>query len=198
MKQKARNPATLLLLEDGILLKPYNLASGVTENGTHQWGPAPGGWMPDHTCAAVIAAADTAQAENDHLARTQALLEAALRDGKRHAEQRKPWPGWVPIKPTQPADRRAVHAYRNLFKRMNPQFDKVPAGVGKDNTFGATWPPDGQYNLRSATMYFWPVESLPCPRCQARVVLELQVVREGTCVLCGLSAGKNGSDTDAM
>ncbi len=185
-----RIPSTPLIVEDGILLKQYSLSWGQTESGSVKWGPAPKGWTPDDTSVAVRDAANSAIEENEQMPPTQALLEAALREGKVYAEARQPWPGWMPVLPMQPADRRAFRAYRNVFKRINPQFDSIPAGVSKDNTFGATWPPDGTYNLRSSTLYFWPTARQPCPRCYAREAMALQSLREGMCKLCGLDTGQ--------
>ncbi len=177
-----RIPSTPLIVEDGILLKQYSLSFSTTESGAPKWGPAPKGWTPDATVAAVREAANSAIEENEQMPPTQALLEAALREGKVYAEARQPWPGWVPVVPANRADKRAVSAYRKVFIRTNPQFDRMPTS----NTFNAEWPPDGTYNLRSSTLYFWPTDHQPCPRCYAREVMALQSLREGTCRLCGL------------
>jgi hypothetical protein len=130
-----------LLIENGILLKPYDLAW--TPNG---WAAAPAGWTPDRD-ARVLAQADEIQRAEPATPREFALLAAEKKRGRELYRKRHPWHGWVPV--TARADRKISRAYRQYFMDMNPDVineGNVMSGAARAR---AAWPPDGRYIFRN-------------------------------------------------
>lgn len=133
-----------LRIQDGILLKEYRLAWKPVG-----WGRRPPGWTPDDTgewvrrqLDAHISPAVEAQALDDKAIgglRASMAPHIAEKYGEVLHEQRKPWPGWVPVNPaSRVQDKPILRAYRKLLAELNP--DERPAGQ-------MTWPDDGLYQL---------------------------------------------------
>lgn len=135
-----------LRIEHGILLKPY-LAPYTRDNGGgHKIRP---GWTPEHT-PEMRARFDELRAERDDIPAFLIWKQVEHERGQQLARLRRPYPGWYPVGPKSDPD--IVRAYRELFRRMNPESDKR---VRIGNVWSgppAVTPPDGDYVFERGEM----------------------------------------------
>ena len=136
-----------LLIENGILLKPYSAPLG--RDGKHR---RLKGWTPDRTSYEINARFDEFKAKSPDMPDYLIWAQVENEEGKRLAMLRRPWPGWIPVpapvsgKATD-EDRRISKAYRELFQRMNPE-----RGNNAHKLPEAEWPPDGLYEFVDGEM----------------------------------------------
>lgn len=132
-----------LRIENGFLLKPY-LVPYDRKSGGHKVRP---GWTPERT-PEMHARFDELRAERDDMPTFLLWKQVEHERGEQLAARRRPWPGWFPVGPK--SDRDIARAYRELFKRMNPE-ERVKMG---DVWSGppAQYPPDGDYVLEGGVM----------------------------------------------
>jgi len=144
-----------LMIEGGILLKPYTLA----------WRPGgykrPPGWTPDERNEWVQRR--TAELMDDYMrkatsggntvadsviasARFMFVRQAAEDHGHHLKELRKPWPGWTPV--VYQLDRDIGQAYQRMFVTLNPDYFKLPPEL----RVKVQWPPDGLYEYDGREM----------------------------------------------
>jgi hypothetical protein len=116
---------TPILIEDGMLLKPY-----VRPWKPGGWDPAPPGWTAYRTDEVVTEGERIVVEEG--IPFEMALQRAALEDGKRRKEAHHPWPGWVPISVAR--DRGILKAFQALVREMG------------------SYPPDGKYQINDGVM----------------------------------------------
>jgi hypothetical protein len=129
-----------LLIENGMLLKPYTLPWKPDGwNPPPGWTPKRGKWVRDY--------ADKLQRVTPTLPREFALETAETEHGKFLQSKKLPWPGWIFI--TVERDPDISRAYRELFVKMNPQIATLPLDQLR---LKAKYPPDGFYKFHKRKM----------------------------------------------
>lgn len=132
-----------LLVENGILLKPYTLAWA-----PKGWGHKPKGWTPGNN-EWITQRIEELQRETPGMHETIARIKAEQEYGQRLHAKRQPWSGWVPVNAR--SDLRISRAYRQFFIDMNPDIDggNVMSKTAQEH---AEWPPDGRYRYRKGEL----------------------------------------------
>jgi hypothetical protein len=145
-----------LLLEGGILLKPYILpwrpggfkpVKGWSADEGNEWVQQRRGELMEDYERKVQQDGELEESVSN-TAQFLFLQQAVREHGEYLKEQHKPWPGWVPVSINLKTDKAIRDAYRLLFVTMNPDYDKLPTNM----RYEAQWPPDGMYEFDGKVM----------------------------------------------